>query len=158
DFGIGGIAAKQELARRTGSAGRGDLLASKLRGSHTPLYASPQQARGEPPDPRDDVFALGVIWYQLLMGDLRQAPGADYAADLQEVGVPAGVVTLLGQCIASRPDRRLPDATALEQLLRALTVAPGQAPDRPDVATARNPVELPASTATPVPPIPAVVP
>ncbi len=45
-------------------------MASVLTGSYSPLYASPQQVRGDKPDPRDDVYALGVIWYQLLAGDL----------------------------------------------------------------------------------------
>src|SRR5207253_11235524 len=47
---------------------RSSDLSTSLRGAHTPIYASPQQVRGEAPDPRDDVHALGVIWYQLLTG------------------------------------------------------------------------------------------
>ena len=74
DFGIGGVASSQaiEQARKTSS---GQFMGTALLGSHTPLYASPEQMAGRPPDPRDDVHALGVIWYQLLVGDLsRGAP------------------------------------------------------------------------------------
>ena len=49
-----------------------------LTGAYSPLYASPQQMKGEKPDPRDDVYALGVIWHQLLTGDLT-SPAPDRA-------------------------------------------------------------------------------
>ena len=44
------------------------------RGAFSPLYASPQQLAGADPDSRDDVFAAGVIWYQILTGDLLEWP------------------------------------------------------------------------------------
>lgn len=34
----------------------------------TPLYASPQMLSGEPPDPRDDVYSLGCVVYEMLSG------------------------------------------------------------------------------------------
>ena len=70
DFGIGGLAASQAIGEASRGTTRGQFLVSALQGAYTPLYASPQQMRGEPPDPRDDVFSLGVIWYQMLTGNL----------------------------------------------------------------------------------------
>jgi hypothetical protein len=120
DFGIGGIAVRQAAEQTRRGTTRGRFLASALRGAFTPVYASPQQMHGEDPDPRDDVHALGVIWFQLLTGDLRQAPGIGYADDLQALGVPAGTVRLLGRCVAPRPEKRLGDAAVLAKELQIL--------------------------------------
>jgi hypothetical protein len=121
DFGIGGVSALPALAEaRQGTATRGDLLATVLRGSYTPLYASPQQMRGEPPDPRDDVHALGVIWYQLLTGDLNSGPPTGlWADDLEEAGLSKGLIRLLGACVG-RPEKRPRDAVALAAALAEL--------------------------------------
>jgi hypothetical protein len=55
DFGIGGVAGT--LAVAPPGTVRGQLLTGMLRGSYPPLYASPQQMRDGPPDPRDDVHS-----------------------------------------------------------------------------------------------------
>jgi F-box protein 11 len=125
DFGIGGVAAGRALvAAGQGTLIRGDLLATVLRGSHTPLYASPQQVKGEPPDPRDDVHALGVIWYQLLTGDLSAgAPvGLDWADDLRDAGMDEDLIRLLGSCVSPRAERRPLDAAALAEQIAAVAL------------------------------------
>ena len=98
DFGIGSVAALPALrASRLGTTARGDLLAATLRSAHTPLYASPQQIRGETPDMRDDVHALGVIWYQLLTGDLSTgAPTGLWTEELADAGLSRELIRLLG--------------------------------------------------------------
>jgi serine/threonine protein kinase len=129
DFGIGGVAALQALAEaQQGSTGRGELLGTTLRGSHTPLYASPQQMRGEAPDPRDDVHALGVIWYQLLTGDLQSGPPTGlWAEELEEQGMSRDLVRVLGACVAGKAERRPADAGVLVEQLDRL-VSPAAAP------------------------------
>ena len=118
DFGIGGVAAGQEVrAERLGTQARGDLLATVLRGACTPLYAGPQQKAGDPPDVRDDVHALGVMWFQLVTGDLGRGVGPDYADDLRELGMADELVKLLGACVSGRPDRRPASASALAEKL-----------------------------------------
>jgi WD40 repeat protein len=42
----------------------------------TPEYASPEQARGEPITVATDVYSLGAVFYEVLVGKPPQAPGA----------------------------------------------------------------------------------
>src|SRR5262249_5431911 len=142
-FGMGGAAAQQALAEAGEGTHPGSLMGTALRGSHTPLYASPEQVRGEPPDPRDDVHALGVIWYQMLTGDLQAgAPTGLWVEELEEQGVPREVLRLLGACVA-RPDRRPRDAGALAAQLEAL-LAPAPEPPKPVSKPASPPPPPPA--------------
>ncbi|HEY7428282.1 MAG TPA: tetratricopeptide repeat protein [Gemmataceae bacterium] len=125
DFGIGGVVAEQALAtakRRSSSAG---FLSTALRGAHTPLYASPQQVRGEAPDPRDDVHALGVIWYQLLTGDLNiLALPADWQDEVRGRGLSDELLALLSSCLASRAEKRPADANELARRIKEIQTKP----------------------------------
>ena len=120
DFGIGGLAAGHAIrqATRAGTS-RGQMLATGARGAYTPLYASPQQMRGDEPDPRDDVYALGVIWYQLLTGNLTAgAPGGlNWVHDLRKRGLPKGMIDVLASCLEPQPDGRPANAAVLESKL-----------------------------------------
>jgi formylglycine-generating enzyme required for sulfatase activity len=120
DFGIGGIAARQAREQATRGVTRGAFLATALRGACTPLYASPQQQRGEEPDPRDDVYSLGVIWYQMLTGDLLTGASADWRDEIEDKGVPEDVRRLLGACLASKAEKRPANAAALADELARL--------------------------------------
>jgi hypothetical protein len=60
-------------------------------GALTPAYASPEMLQGAPPEPADDVFALGVLAHELLTGrhpfdklpaDQARAQGLKPSADL----------------------------------------------------------------------------
>jgi tetratricopeptide (TPR) repeat protein len=115
DFGIGGVAAGQALRAASRGTSRGQFLTSAVRGAYTPLYASPQQVRGEAPDPRDDVYALGVIWYQLLTGDLStgRPGGSRWQHKLHDRGVPDAHIGLLASCFEEEAADRWPDAQAL---------------------------------------------
>jgi serine/threonine protein kinase len=77
DFGIGNIVAAHniqhnQIGRSITSQLTAGEQASLYRGSGTPLYMSPEQRRGEPADPRHDLYSLGVLWYQLLVGDVTR--------------------------------------------------------------------------------------
>ena len=62
DFGL----AKLKLPAGGLTAGADDTALSLVAG--TAAYMAPEQARGEMPDPRADLFALGVMMYEMLTG------------------------------------------------------------------------------------------
>jgi serine/threonine protein kinase len=121
DFGIGMVAAHRAIAQTTGGGtSHGRMMSDSLRGAYTLLYASPQQMRGEPADPRDDVYALGVIWYQLLTGDLATGcpGGVRWAKRLEDQGMPPALVELLASCMEENPNDRPAHAGELAAKLR----------------------------------------
>ncbi len=134
DFGIGGIAADQDKRALAETVGQGPQTASA--GTCTPLYASPQQRRGAGPDPRDDVYALGVIWYQMLVGDVTKEPprGGSWKKRLLEQGTTPNMLALLERCLEDDPADRPADAQELAQELQAIVkeaAPPGPEPVPP---------------------------
>jgi TPR repeat protein/serine/threonine protein kinase len=126
DFGIGGVAASQAIEQAEKATTTHGMTV--LSGAHTPNYASPQQKRGMAPDPRDDVHALGVMWYQMLIGDLNKgAPaGMGWRKALVERGMGVEELDLLQACFDEDPTSRPRDAKELadriDQIRKAVPV------------------------------------
>jgi serine/threonine protein kinase len=126
DLGLAALSsARLNMTDKLGQIPQAEVLAASLRGSHMPLYASPQQMRAEPPDVRDDVHAIGVIWYQLIVGDLEDTPtGRDWLSNLKKGGVPDTHTRLILACINPRVERRPADAVALAEEFGTLLAGP----------------------------------
>jgi formylglycine-generating enzyme required for sulfatase activity len=151
DFGISQVAARKALElshRSTPSLS----LAPTLRGAHTPLYASPQQKLMKKPDVRDDVFALGVIWHQLLLGDLtRERPAGKWRKRVAGLEVDDALLDLLEECVDDDPDERPRDAAELAEWL-ASKPAPPPVISPPPVAVAQPAPKQPTAEVPPAAP------
>jgi eukaryotic-like serine/threonine-protein kinase len=96
----------------------------------TAAYLAPEQARGEPAGPPADLYALGVVAYQLLAGRLPYEAGSlTDLARLQETGppprldelepdVPAALAAAVARALHRDPERRYADAAEMETALR----------------------------------------
>ncbi len=100
----------------------------------TPAYMSPEQWRGEPQDARVDVWAAGVILYELLSGVLpytelssekirAQVLSPELLPSVRErcPELPWDVEPLLASVLAKDPARRLPSGQELLEQLRELS-------------------------------------
>jgi Protein kinase domain/WD40-like Beta Propeller Repeat len=90
----------------------------------TAAYMSPEQARGKAVDKRTDIWAFGVVLYEIVTGK-RLFRGEDLAETLASVmkdkpdlsAVPANVRRLLERCLEKDPKKRLRDIGDMELLL-----------------------------------------
>ena len=53
-------------------------------GSGTPLYLAPELIAGQPPTVRSDLYALGILLYQWLVGDLRRPMAPGWERDIDD--------------------------------------------------------------------------
>lgn len=112
----------------------------------TPSYMSPEQARGQEIDGRADLYALGVVLYEILVGklpyngtDALSTALAHLTEPLPELPVHHGrYQDVLRKLLAKNPAERFPDAAAL---LRALDQLPADSPE----ATLVRPLPIPPS-------------
>jgi serine/threonine protein kinase len=127
DFGIARGAASGETA--TGGYAQG-----------SPEYMSPEQARGRPADVRSDVYAFGVVIFELFTGRVPFRAETPVATLLQHLEarppldhLPPPLRALVGRALAKDPRERFPDGAAVADALRAVRagrVAPVPPPER----------------------------
>jgi serine/threonine-protein kinase len=118
----------------------------------TPEYMSPEQGRGDPLDGRSDLYALGVVLFELLAGRVPFAaenptktlllhleePAPDPRNVAPERSIPAPFAELTRQALAKSPAARFQSAAAFsEALVHTLVAVEGRsAAQEPNPATA----------------------
>ncbi|MGB2895019.1 MAG: serine/threonine-protein kinase [Anaerolineales bacterium] len=112
-----------------GTAHVGDATAS-LTGSNvigTPQYMAPEQARGEPVSDKTDVYALGIVLYQMCTGHLPFDADTPLAIAMKHASeplpaptainpnIPREISKVLIKALEKRPEDRFASALGLSQ-------------------------------------------
>jgi predicted Ser/Thr protein kinase len=132
DFGI----AKELGAGATAATGTGLIVG-------TPEYMSPEQARGEPVDLRADIYALGIVIFEIFTGRVPFKGDTPMATILKHINdpppifeeaaaaVPPAIRPVLARALAKSPDERYPSARAMaEAILAVRGTGAGSVPTR----------------------------
>lgn len=104
----------------------------------TPSYMAPEQLRSEDVDGRTDLYAVGLVLYELLTGEAPFVADSDHALMHQQLTAPVPLVSarvpdvpralevVIARATAKEPARRYADAAAFRDALYA--VATGERP------------------------------
>jgi serine/threonine protein kinase len=127
DFGISSSAERAEGEQRLTTVGQA---------LGTPEYMAPEQAKGHAPDERFDIYALGVMFYELLCGDppfhgtnvfeivTRKTSEPAPSVATKRDDLPDELIVLVDDCLAVNPKQRPQTAqlflARLEDVLRSL--------------------------------------
>ena len=115
DFGVAFMAGARRLTWRWFSTALG-----------TPDYMSPEQIQGKRGDARSDVYAIGVMLYEMLAGRVPWEGDNALSVMSQHISapvpplheinkdVPPPIEGIIRKCLRKNPDERYEDATALE--------------------------------------------
>jgi serine/threonine-protein kinase len=153
DFGIARMQADHQLTKTGTTVG-------------SLYYMSPEQINGGQPDPRSDLYSLGITLYEMVTGRRPFVGDSDYsimAAHLQQrpvapmeiiAGVPLDLNDIIMMAIAKDPEQRFQKAEAFRAALRNFAGSMGVTLGALSEAAKMTPIAapLPRAATPPLPP------
>lgn len=97
-----------------------ELTRTRLPAPLTPQYAAPEQVRGEPSTTATDVYALGLVLYELLAGTRPYRLTSDSALELERQIVTGATLPPSDAAARAGPDAAAQRALSPERLARRL--------------------------------------
>jgi tRNA A-37 threonylcarbamoyl transferase component Bud32 len=128
DFGIakimGGISLPAEARVPTGQPDTGTLTREQVLG--TPHYMAPEQVeKPEAVDSRADIYSLGVVFYELLTGEL---PGKPLQPPSKKVQIDVRLDEIVLRALEQKPELRYQQASALKTQVETIATAQPASP------------------------------
>mgnify|MGYP001823506566 CR=1 FL=1 len=132
----------------------------------TPRYISPEMATGAGADIRSDLYALGLVTYEMLTGQAPFDADNPWAVLRQQIevqptplhesrpDVPPWLEAIIMRAISKDPDKRFQTPAGMQSAVKARTAVSGGA----GAAVAGVPAAGPSSPAPPTPPVVAMSP
>jgi serine/threonine-protein kinase len=106
----------------------------------SPVYMSPEQCTGKKLDARTDIYSMGVVMYETLIGrppfkdrdsiqiirrQIKETPRALHAI-APDVKIPAALEAIVFRCLAKSPEERFASMEELKCALDALQMEPAR--------------------------------
>jgi serine/threonine protein kinase len=114
----------------------------------TPIYMAPEQAQGQATDGRTDIYALGIVLYEMLAGEPPFHAPYPMATLYKQVNeplpplrqknaqIPPWLETVVAKALAKQPEDRYQRASDFANVLRRNLAPASPAATRPSKATA----------------------
>jgi serine/threonine protein kinase len=128
DFGLARDFGADAVEKGTSSQGPGKTLPQMIMG--TPEYMAPEQFEAKPVSPATDIYALGIVLYELVTGLRPYAADTPVAAAIRRAKppqlpsslrpkIPGQCDRIIARCLEYDPEKRFQSAKEVAKALRA---------------------------------------